>query len=359
MVDEPTRITETKSSILDLFLTNNDTLVNQTRVIPGISDHEAVFIESSLRPTKKSSSPRPVYKYHRADYEGFKKEFREFARDINEQATEMDSQTIWTSFKTTIHRLMEKYIPHKTVRGDKKPKPWITKTIRALHRKRNKLFKKQRATRKSRDIDNYKKMKSNIQRAERQAYWQHVEEVIDPGDPEIDDRPGKQKRFWSFIKSLKKDNSGIAPLKDRGKMHADPVDKANILNHQYESVYTCLISRWPRKGWRNFYRRSTQAKLVDPIWYQLGYETWPKRFLQSSLPYSRGFIKRREAGIFPFYSGMFPLLFLINLYRVYRQILSNHPPTLPWYPDAKNVNETPAIPEDHRPWRTTRRLEIS
>ena len=41
----------------------------------------------------------------------------------------------------------------------------------------------------------------------------------------------------------------------------------------------------------------------------------------------RGFIKRREAGIFPFYSGMFPLLLLINLYRVNRQILSNHPPT--------------------------------
>ena len=43
----------------------------------------------------------------------------------------------------------------------------------------------------------------------------------------------------------------------------------------------------------------------------------------------RGVIKRREAGIFPFYSGMFPMLLLINLYRVYRQILSNHPPTLP------------------------------
>ena len=54
-----------------------------------------------------------------------------------------------------------------------------------------------------------------------------------------------------------------------------------------------------------------------------------------------GFIKRREAGIFPFYSGMFPLLLLTNLYRVYRQILSNHPPTLPRYPDAKKVNETP------------------
>ena len=44
---------------------------------------------------------------------------------------------------------------------------------------------------------------------------------------------------------------------------------------------------------------------------------------------TRGFIKRREAGIFPFYSCMFPLLLLINLYRVNRQILSNHLPTSP------------------------------
>ena len=73
----------------------------------------------------------------------------------------------------------------------------------------------------------------------------------------------------------------------------------------------------------------------------------------------RGFIKRMEAGIFPFYSGMFPLLLLINLYRVYRLILSNHPPTLPWYPDAKKVNETPECPKllsslgiDHRRRKT-------
>ena len=187
---------------------------------------------------KKSPSPRRVYKYYRADYHGFKREFQEFAGNIREQTSELDIQTIWTSFKTTIHMLMEKYIPHKTVRGDRKPKPWITRTIKALHRKRNKLFRKQRSTRKIKDVENYKKIKSKIQRAERQAYWQHVEKVIDLGGSDIEDKPGKQKRFWSFIKSLIKDNSGVAPLKDKGKMHADPVDKSNILIRQYESVYT-------------------------------------------------------------------------------------------------------------------------
>ena len=47
----------------------------------------------------------------------------------------------------------------------------------------------------------------------------------------------KQKRFWSFIKSLRKDSSGVDPFKENSKMHADQNDKTNILNRQYELVY--------------------------------------------------------------------------------------------------------------------------
>ena len=60
LVLQPTRITETQSNTLDLSFTNNNTLVNQVRVIPGISEHEAVVIESSLRPIKKLGITREV-----------------------------------------------------------------------------------------------------------------------------------------------------------------------------------------------------------------------------------------------------------------------------------------------------------
>ena len=153
MVYGPTRITETKSSTLDLFLTNNDTLVNQVRVIPWISDHEAVFTESSLRLLKKTPHLVEYKNINGQTTMGWGRNFENLA-----QAPELDIQTIWTSFKITIHKLMEKYIPHKTVRGDKKPRPWITRTIQALHRKRNKLCKRQRATRRFKDNEYYKKM---------------------------------------------------------------------------------------------------------------------------------------------------------------------------------------------------------
>ena len=82
VVTEPTRTTETTSSVLDLFFTNNNTLVNQVHVIPGIADHDAVFIESSLRPMKKKISPRRVYLYRKADFGSFNKDLASITEEI-------------------------------------------------------------------------------------------------------------------------------------------------------------------------------------------------------------------------------------------------------------------------------------
>ena len=61
--------------------------------------------------------------------------------------------------------------------------------------------------------------------------------MLDFRDPQTEHQTGKMKSFQSFVKSLLKDNSGVVPLKDQGKMQAGQVDKANILNRQYESVF--------------------------------------------------------------------------------------------------------------------------
>ena len=50
LVSHPTRITETTENMVDLSFCNNRSLVNTVEVITGISDHEAVYIEASLRP---------------------------------------------------------------------------------------------------------------------------------------------------------------------------------------------------------------------------------------------------------------------------------------------------------------------
>ena len=218
--------TETSSTTLDLFLTNNTTLVIQVHVISCISDNKAVFIESSLRPMKNTPASRKIFQYRKADYEGFKRELHDFTPDFLQKATypESDIYSLWTDFKCKIHELMKKHIPQKLIRGTKTRKPWIDKQMKPLYRKLNRLFKKRKSSHRPKDVSNYKQMRARVQKAERQAYLRHIGNLIEIGDPEKDLNPGKQKRFWSFIKYLRKDNCGVAPLKENGKMHTDPND---------------------------------------------------------------------------------------------------------------------------------------
>ena len=46
------------------------------------------------------------------------------------------------------------------------------------------------------------------------------------------------KRFWSFIKSKRCDNNGVAPLTVNGISHVDEKTKADILNRQFASVFS-------------------------------------------------------------------------------------------------------------------------
>ena len=48
----------------------------------------------------------------------------------------------------------------------------------------------------------------------------------------------KAKKFWSFVKSLKKDASGINTLRENGILKTDTLDKANICNRQFQSAFT-------------------------------------------------------------------------------------------------------------------------
>ena len=65
------------------------------------------------------------------------------------------------------------------------------------------------------------------------AYNNYIRECICP------DLKNNPKRFFSFIKSRKCENIGESPLRDnKGKVHTDDKEKANILNTQFTSAFS-------------------------------------------------------------------------------------------------------------------------
>ena len=134
---------------------------------------------------------------------------------------------------------MTDFIPTKTIRQKKNHKPWITPHLRTLQRRLSKLLRKTRQTNSPSFRQRYLRAKASVQKLQRQNYWNYINSLIEPPNESENQRGNNQKRFWHYIKSLRRDNCGVSPLRDHeGKLCSAPSDKANILNKQYESVFT-------------------------------------------------------------------------------------------------------------------------
>ena len=51
------------------------------------------------------------------------------------------------------------------------------------------------------------------------------------------------KKFWSYVKSQRKENSGISHFLENGKTVTDPTEKANILTTQFSKAFSipCIL----------------------------------------------------------------------------------------------------------------------
>ena len=84
MVEEPTRVTDDTSTTPDLFFTSNKSLINTVKIIPGISNHDIVYIESSLRPIINKTVPRKTYQYKKADFESIRKRLLDYRKEFED-----------------------------------------------------------------------------------------------------------------------------------------------------------------------------------------------------------------------------------------------------------------------------------
>ena len=101
--------------------------------------------------------------------------------------------------------------------------------------------------------EKYKQLKHQVQKEQRHAYNTYIEKLIldlptNDSDQSFNNQ-SKPKKLFSFIKPLRTDNSGVAPLKKEGQLVADTKQKASILNEQFKSVFTTeSIDNIPNKG---------------------------------------------------------------------------------------------------------------
>ena len=228
MVNFPTR----QSNTLDLFLSNRPSLISNCVPLPGVSDHEMVFTVSNINASRHKPVPRKIHLWNKADPYLVKQGLGTFASSFlatNFVSTPVDN--MWAEITNSLNFILNSHVPSKlsTVRFNQ---PWINRQLKRLAQRKKRAYKKAKKSNKKCDWSHLDSLKKQFQKESRSTYHSYIGNLISDGTNT------NSKRFWSFIKSRRCENSGVAPLTKQGSTHSESMTKANILNDQFVSVFT-------------------------------------------------------------------------------------------------------------------------
>ena len=223
VIEEPTR----NKNTLDLLITNIPSTILRTDIIPGISDHDIVYAEIDIKPVKHKQTPRKIPLYKKAEWDSIRSDLSLLLETIqNKVLVGADVNQLWDTFTNNLQESINNHVPQKIAKSKDKF-PWITKEIKQMIRRRDRMYKRKKKIQPSGRYQQVKKLKQLVQRKMRQAYWNYIEEVISIEHvPEQNNRTNT-KKFWTYNKHRKKDNSTITGLKVKGCLFTDPKQKAH------------------------------------------------------------------------------------------------------------------------------------
>lgn len=228
LIHEPTRVTETSSSILDQVLTNSPHFVTRAVVHPPIAtcDHATVSVDLLFRIGKKSSYVRRMWDFSQANFEDYRNELESMTladaitNDVDESCNNLTNQILSAAAN---------HIPSKLVTVRQNDKPWYNNYLRRLLRVKNRYHAIAKRSNKSDDWVMF--------RAQRNFYNRELCRM----KKEFNDKKlislsleGKKnpKKWWSLLKSIwnNKTVCSIPPISKDDITYSEECEKANIFN---------------------------------------------------------------------------------------------------------------------------------
>ena len=230
MVKESTRGNNT----LDLLFTSDPNIVDNVTVIPGISDHQAVTADIHIRAKRSKKKARKVYQYDKADKKKLRQDIVQLGKDFAKQSKNLNADESWNLFTSRLNSIVAERVPQKIIR-ERGDLPWLSPGLRKRIKRKNRSFSKYKKAprkRKPRLWDKYSKEQRAVQQEIKLAHEEYLESLFE------DEEGNPVKSFYKAIKAKKKNDVGIAPLKNKyGKIESTPIGKATALSEQYSSVF--------------------------------------------------------------------------------------------------------------------------
>ena len=195
LITEPTRVTDSTSTLLDIVLTTDQTMHKKSGVLKiSVSDHYLVYTEVMLK-----TATTPVHTEIKfRDFKTFSEQA--FVSDLKEQAefrdANSDTHIDWGTFRTIFEKICDKHAPVTLKRIKNKGQPWIdTETIQLMYQ-RDYAFDKSNKTNDTQWKKEYRRLKKFVQLTISQKKKAYFEEA------EVASKTQSASAFWKLYKRL-------------------------------------------------------------------------------------------------------------------------------------------------------------
>ena len=224
------RIFEGNSTlILDLLFTNSPDLIKETSVVSGVSDHEAVLSVSQLQIKHQKQQKNKIRFWNKANITKMKTDATKSSQTFLSTCTKMNVNDMWSHIKTNLLNILDDNVPSK-LSSSKTFHPWITTEIKRLIRNKQIWYQKAKKRNDEKSWKKYNELKKLVQKQCRKSHDVYVQDLI------TNDK--SNKKFWTYIKSQRKEKTGIPDILDRNAWVTDPKQKANLFNAQFSGVFS-------------------------------------------------------------------------------------------------------------------------
>ena len=226
MVREPTRITASSRTLIDLILVTKpeNVLFSGVCDAPGISDHCFTYAAYSL--AKEKFKPYDVIKrdFKNINMESFKNDIEYAPWESTLNVGNINTKVL--ILENYINQILDKHAPFKTFRVKKQNHtPWINKNIKKMMGIRDSYKMEFNLTGDQSKFDLYKKLRNKVTTDRRLAQYKMFQDTINKN-------PNNSKKFYEAAKTL----NIIENEKGTGSFHfsAESLNNAFVSNNNAE-----------------------------------------------------------------------------------------------------------------------------
>lgn len=235
LIDEPTHYTETSTSILDVFLVNNDDIVEHSSVgdpflTSNIRYHCPIYAYLKFkRQSNYTSTKRRIWLYKDCDFNIYRDKLSNVAWAVADaMSVELNTEYVTNA----LTKIASETIPNKEITLRKNDPPWMHNNIRRLIRTRKRIHYKAKMSQNPYHWETFRKVRNNCVDAIRKAKQNYLNKIAS----QLHTSPVSTRSWWKVLNSLTKfscKTTDIPIIISNGIEYTDDIDKATFLNDYF------------------------------------------------------------------------------------------------------------------------------